>query len=107
MAMLMEKLYTHTLISDSLSERMLKLTSRNYWDQEANAAIPAGIFVSSKNGAVDESRSEVMLVYAGKNPYVVCIFTKNNQDTSWLQTNEAWEMTRKISKFVWNYYTKH
>src|SRR5688572_21525238 len=73
MASLMEKLYRHELISDSLSERMLKLTSRNYWDQEAVSAIPAGVFVSSKNGAVDESRSEVMLVYAGRNPYVLCI----------------------------------
>ena len=90
MATLMEKLYRHELVSDSLSERMLKLTSRNYWDQEGVSAIPAGVFVSSKNGAVDESRSEVMLVYAGKNPYVLCICTKNNQDTSWLPTNEAW-----------------
>ncbi|HSB92227.1 MAG TPA: serine hydrolase [Flavitalea sp.] len=107
MARLLEMLYRHQLVSDSLSERMLKLTSRNYWDQEANSVIPAGVFVSSKNGAVDESRSEVMLVYAGKNPYVLCVCTKNNQDTSWLPTNEAWEITRKISKFVWNYYSRH
>jgi beta-lactamase class A len=107
MATLMEKMYRHQLISDSLSERMLKLTSRNFWDLEGLSSIPAGVFVSSKNGAVDASRSEVMLVYAKKNPYVLCICTKNNKDTSWLPTNEAWIMTRKISSFVWNYYSKH
>jgi len=105
MATIMAKLYRHEIGSDSLSERMLKLTSRNYWDQEGLSVIPAGVFVSSKNGAVDESRSEVMLVYAGRNPYVLCICTKNNKDISWLPGNEAWEMTRKLSQFVWNYYS--
>jgi beta-lactamase class A len=105
MAMLMEKMYRHQLVSDSLSERMLKLTSRNYWDLEGLSAIPAGVFVSSKNGAVDDSRSEVMLVYAGKNPYVLCVCTKNIQNRSWEQTNEAWVMTKKVSQFVWNYYS--
>jgi len=105
MATLMEKMYRHQLISDSLNERMLKLTSRNYWDLEGLSSIPSGVFVSSKNGAVDDSRSEVMLVYAGKNPYVLCVCTKNIQDTSWVHTNEAWVMTRKVSQFVWNYYS--
>jgi beta-lactamase class A len=101
----MEKMYRHQLVSDSLSERMLKLTSRNYWDLEGLSSIPAGVFVSSKNGAVDDSRSEVMLVYAGKNPYVLCVCTKNIQDTSWEQTNEAWVMTKKVSLFVWKYFS--
>lgn len=102
----MEKLYRHQLFSDSISDRMLKQTSRNYWDAEGLSAIPAGIFVSSKNGAVDASRSEVMLVYAPRNPYIFCLFTKNNQDTTWETNNEAWVMTRRISRFLWEYFTR-
>lgn len=102
----MEMLYNHQVFNDSISDRMLKQTSRNYWDGEGLSAIPAGIFVSSKNGAVDESRSEVMLVYAPRHPYIFCVFTKNNRDTSWETNNEAWVMTRRLSKFLWENFSK-
>lgn len=106
MVRFMEKLYHHQLISPAASERMLKQTSRNFWDEEAISQVPAGIFISSKGGAVNASRSEVLLVYAPKRPYIFCITTKNNQDESWTNTNEAWVMTRKISALLWKYFAK-
>lgn len=104
MVRFMEKLYHHQLISREASERMLRQTSRNFWDEEALSQVPAGIFVSSKGGAVNASRSEVLLVYAPRRPYIFCITTKNNQDESWTNTNEAWVMTRKVSALLWNYF---
>jgi beta-lactamase class A len=53
---------------------------------------------------VDASRSEVLLVNAPHNPYIFCIFTKNNKDNSWKHTNEAWTMARKISAILWKYF---
>ena len=50
------------------------------------------------------SRSEVLLVNAPNNPYIFCIFTKNNKDQRWTHKNEAWAMARKISLFLWNYF---
>jgi beta-lactamase class A len=79
---------------------MLRLLGRNHWDEEALSAIPAGVFVASKNGAVNASRSEVLLVL-GKRPYLLSIFTKNNIDQSWGADNEAWVLTRKLSAMVW------
>ena len=84
---------------------MMRCLGRNYWDEnEAISQIPPYIEVFSKNGAGDASRSEVLLVNAPHNPYVFCIFTKNNKDISWIHTNEAWGIERIISKMLWNYF---
>lgn len=105
MGTLFENIYQGKIINDSASQKMLRLLGRNYWDEEALSQIPSHIFVASKSGAVNASRSEVLLVMA-KQPYLLSIFTKNNKDTSWDTTNEAWELTRKISKVVYERYSK-
>ena len=104
MGQLMEKIINHQVISDGASEKMLRLMSRNYWDEEAISRIPADVFIASKSGAVDASRSELLFVNGKKCKYVFCICTKNNQDRSWEPTNEAWELTRKISEYLWKYF---
>ncbi len=104
MAMLMEKIVNKEVISESASEKMLRLLGRNYWDEEAISQIPPDVFVASKTGAVDASRSEVLFVNGKKCRYIFCICTKNNIDKSWDTHNEAWELTRKISKRLWEYY---
>ena len=104
MAMLMEKIVNKELISDSASEKMLRLLGRNYWDEEAISQIPSDVFIASKSGAVDASRNELLFVNGKKCRYIFCICTKNNRDISWNTDNEAWELTRKLSKLLWNYY---
>jgi beta-lactamase class A len=104
MAHLFEDLANRNLMDASSSEKMLRLLGRNYWDEEAISQIPPDVFVASKNGAVNASRSEAMYV-SGKNArYVFCICTKNNKDTSWELQNEAWELARKLSKLLWETY---
>lgn len=103
MATLLKLILEKKIINDVISERMLRLMSRQYWDEEAISSIPPDVFVADKNGAVDASRSEVMYV-KDKHPYILCICTKNNKDTSWNSNNEAWIMTRNISSLVWQYY---
>ncbi len=104
MATMFEALANRNLMDTTSSEKMLRLLGRNYWDEEAISQIPPDVFVASKNGAVNASRSEAMYV-SGKNArYVFCICTKNNKDTSWELNNEAWELARKISKLLWETY---
>ena len=105
MASLLEKMYRGAIINDSLSKKMIRLLGRNYWDEEALSEIPATIFVASKSGAVDASRSEILLVMA-KEPYILSVFTKNNTDRSWNYNNEAWVLTRKLSKIAYDYFGK-
>lgn len=104
MAVLMEKIVNREVISAAASERMLRLLGRNYWDEEAISQVPADAFVASKSGAVDASRSEVLFVNGKKCRYVFCICTKNNSDTSWEKGNEAWVLTRKLSRLLWDHY---
>ncbi len=105
MGKLFEMIYRNQMFSSAICERMMRCLGRNYWDEnEAISQIAPSIEVFSKNGCVDESRSEVLLVNAPHNPYIFCIFTKNNKDTSWIHTNEAWTLARKISKLLWNYF---
>jgi beta-lactamase class A len=104
MATLMGMIVNGKVIDKTVSDKMLKILSRQYWDEEALSAIPAGVFVADKNGAVDESRDEIVYVNGKKTPYIFSIFTKNNQDKSWATNNEAWVLTRKLSALLWQYF---
>lgn len=104
MATLMEMIVKKKIINEAVSEKMLRLLSRNYWDEEGVSQVPAGVFVASKNGAVDASRSEVMYVNGKHCRYIFCICTNNNKDTGWNENNEAWNLIRAVSKLLWQYY---
>lgn len=107
MGMLFEKIYKKELFSDVLCERMMRMLAKNYWDQnEAISQIPPNIAVFSKNGCVNATRNEAMIVNAPHHPYIFCIFTKNNKDISWTHENEAWTLARKVSTLLWDYYGK-
>ena len=105
MGILLEMIYKDQIISVEACERMQRCLGRNFWDEnEAISQVPPYIEVFSKNGCVDSVRSEVLLVNAPHNPYIFCIFTKNNKDTRWTHDNEAWALARKISKELWDYF---
>ncbi|PZX60640.1 serine hydrolase [Hydrotalea sandarakina] len=104
MAMILKRIASGTLLGQPYDDKMLRLLSRNYWDEEALSQIPANVFVASKNGAVDASRSEVLYVNGKKGSYVFCLCTNHNTDQSWETNNEAWALSRNISKLLWEYY---
>lgn len=106
MAFIFEKLYRGEIINRSISENMLRLLGRNYWDEDALSQIPPYIFTASKNGAVNQSRSETILVMAPSGPYVFSIITKNQKDERWVPDNEGWVLARKLSALLWNYFEK-
>jgi len=103
-AMYMEKLYNKEFFSIKTSEKMMRLLGRNYWDEEGLSQIPPGIFVASKNGAVDESRSQSILVLAPHGPFVLSVITKDQADQSWEANNEGWQLIRKITTIAWEYF---
>jgi len=105
MGIIFEKIYRNEIFSAAACDRMMRSLGRNYWDlNEAISQVPPYIEVFSKNGCVNAVRSEVLLVNAPHNPYIFCIFTKNNKDIQWTHDNEAWMMARKISLMLWRYF---
>ncbi len=101
---IMERIATGRLLSPASSERMLRCLGRNYWDEEAISQIPPDVFVASKNGAVNQSRSEVLFVKAPNNPYVFSIITRNQKDQSWGNANEGWVLARTLSRDLWKHF---
>ena len=105
MATLMEMIVKGEIINPQTSAKMLRLLGRNYWDEYAISQIPSDVFVASKGGAVDQSRNEVLFVNGRGARYIFCICTKNNKDASWNTSNEAWQLTQKLSKLLWDYFS--
>ena len=103
MARILEDIVNGKIISPEACDKMLRIMGRQYWDEEGLSSIPPNVYVASKNGAVNASRSEVMYV-KGPHPYIFSIFTKNNKDTGWEHDNEAWVLTRKLSKIIWDHF---
>lgn len=105
MGTVLEKISKGEIVSKERSAQMLRLLGRNFWDEQAISQIPPDVFVASKNGAVNESRSEVLFVNGRGARYIFCVCTKDNKDQSWQNSNEAWTLTRKLSKIVWDHFS--
>jgi beta-lactamase class A len=91
-------------ISPAASEEMYRHLTRSYWTGEALSQIPPWVQTASKVGAVDRSRSEVVLVNAPSGDYVFCVITKEQADTSWSRPNEGWVLIRKLSALLWRHF---
>jgi beta-lactamase class A len=90
-------------VSQAASERMYRILTHVYWDEYALSQIPPYVQAASKQGMIDASRSEAVLVNAPHGDYVFYIATKNNKDQRWVPDNEAWQLARKVSALLWNY----
>lgn len=104
MANLVASIGKGEVISKRASERMYRNLTRIYWDGEALSQIPPYIQTASKQGAVNKSRSEVVLVNAPHGDYVFCVITKNQKDESWIPNNEGYVLLRNVSGILWNYF---
>ena len=107
MANLMVMIREGKAVSVAASERMYRDLTHIFWDEYALSQIPPFVQAASKQGMVDRSRSEAVLVNAPHGDYVFYIATKNNADSSWKPDNEAWQLARNVSSLLWNYFEPH
>ena len=104
MAALLTLIRNGSAVTPAASEEMYRHLTRSYWTGEALSQLPPWVQAASKVGAVDQSRSEVVLVNAPSGDYVFCIITKNQQDTSWESPNEGWVLIRELSALLWRHF---
>lgn len=104
MATLLVKIRKGEVVSKAASERMYRLMTNIYYDENALSVIPPYIQTASKQGMVNASRSELVMVNSPSGDYVFYIATKNNTDTRWEDDNESYELQRKVSKLFWDYW---
>lgn len=91
-------------VSPAADEEMYRILTRIYWNDEALSALPPYVQAASKQGAVNRSRSEVVLVNAPGGDYVFSVFTKHQQDESWDDDNEGYVLIRRVSALLWNHF---
>lgn len=104
MADLLVRIREGKVISERASERIYRNLTRIYWDNEGLSQIPPYVQVASKQGAVNQSRSEVVMVNAPHGDYVFCVITKNQTDESWTPSNEGYVLIRNVSRLLWDYF---
>lgn len=104
MARLVSMIRNGEVISPAASQTMYRIMTHVFWDEYALSEIPPYIQSASKQGMVDDSRSEVVLVNAPHGDYVFYVATKNNKDQRWVSDNAAWQLARKVSALLWKYY---
>jgi beta-lactamase class A len=104
MCRLFEMIRNGQAVSAAASERMYRNLGRIYWDDKALSQIPPYVHTVSKQGAVDEAKSETVLVNAPHGDYVFSIMTKDIKDQRWVPDNEADVLIRKVSAVIWHYY---
>ena len=100
MGTLFEKMYRGTAVSASASKQMLDMLRRNFDYEEIPRLMPPGVAVAHKTGKLDASRSDCGIVYNQGRDYVLCVFTKDNQDRSWRVDTEARVTIGELARIV-------
>lgn len=104
MAELVAMIRNGKAIGPAVSERMYRYLGMQFWDGEAVSQLPSHVKVAAKSGAVNQAKSEVLVVHAPHGDYVFCITTKNQYDQTWQKQNEGYVLIRKISAIIWDHF---
>ena len=104
MSNLLVKIRNREAISPRASDEMYRMLTNSFYTDYSLSQIPPYVQTAAKQGMVNESRSELVMVNAPSGDYVFYFASKNNKDQSWEFNNEAWQLSRKISSYLWNYF---
>ena len=104
MAELIAKIRQGEVVSPAASERMYRTLCKTLWDHEAVSEVPPFVLAASKQGAVNASRSEVVLVHAPSGDYVFCLITKGQKDQSWKHDNAGFVLLRATQRLLWQHF---
>ncbi|HUR94612.1 MAG TPA: serine hydrolase [Gemmatimonadales bacterium] len=104
MARLVTLIREEKAVGAAASQEMYRTLTRSFWTGEALSQLPPTVQAASKQGAVDRSRSEVVLVNAPSGDYVFCLITRNQADESWTPGNEGYVLLRRVSALLWRHF---
>lgn len=91
-------------ISSDASAKMYRLMSRSFWDGEALSQIPPYVQVASKQGAVSQSKSEVVVVNGKNGTYVFCAMTDKQEVVGYEFNDPGFVFLCDVSKLLYNYF---
>ncbi|HYH78562.1 MAG TPA: serine hydrolase [Longimicrobium sp.] len=91
-------------VSPRASQEMYRMLTNSYWKNTALSQIPPTVQAASKQGFVDRSRSEVLLVNAPTGDYVLAVITRNQTDTSYAPGNPGERLIQSVSRAVYEHF---
>lgn len=101
MATLLTRIFEGQLVSPRRDEQMYRVLCGSYWRDEMLSRFPPWVQVASKQGAVNRSRSEVVVVNGPGGDFVLCVITRDQKDTSWGHDNAGFVLLRDIAELCW------
>jgi len=101
MADLFGMLYRGEAVDPDASAQMLAILSRQYYLIGIQRFLPPEVPVAHKTGSLDNSRNDCGIVYGPERHFVICLLTKDNEDTSWTYENEAELLISDVAKLVY------
>lgn len=101
-ASILKSLFFSALLTKDDSEKILSYLTESPFNDKLVAGVPANITVAHKIGVYevgsDKVYSDCGIVYAPNRPYMLCMFSKSDEQT-------ARERMKNISKVVYDYVT--
>ena len=94
-------------VSPRADEQMYRLLTKSYWGEFGLSQLPPTVQAASKQGFVDRSRSEVVLVNAPRGDYVLAVITRDQADESYEADNEGHRLIRAVSRAVYEHFNPH
>jgi beta-lactamase class A len=91
-------------VSPRASDAMYRMLTKSYWGDFGLSVLPPTVQAASKQGFVDRSRSEVLLVNAPAGDFVLAVITKNQADTSDVADNEGHRLIRAVTRAAFEHF---
>lgn len=88
-------------VRPDLDRTMYRTMTRTYWNDMALASLPPWVQAATKQGMINQTRGEVVLVNAPHGDYVFAVVTKNQADQRWERDNEGEVLIRRLSALFW------
>ena len=105
MRRLMEMIHNGTAVaSTTATEEMLRVLGHQYFDDVVASQVPPTVWVGSKSGSVNASRSDVALVASPSGMLAMAFYTDNNADRRWTPDNAGERAIQRAARAVWTHY---
>src|SRR5947209_9755231 len=113
MVKLLELIHTDKVVSAEACKAMLGHLKACDDKEKMTRLLPAGTVVAHKTGSVNASKTDAGIIYvpdpADKKktvPVAVCVLTNDNKDQRWVADNEAQMTIGKISRAVYDHFSR-
>ncbi len=102
MAKLLAMIYRGEAVSPEASAKMLDLLRNQVYDLGLPRHLPDRVVVAHKTGEIEHARHDCGVLLDPDRDLVVCVLTKDNEDTSWRADNAAYLLHADVAKLAWD-----